>query len=82
MDVNQEKLMESYDCRARLSLRVDTQIHHAGRSQAGHRSSTAPRDRNQCCLLEVRRHQVQEKRGFPGRHRVCQPPGMLLETQR
>lgn len=56
---------------------VNTQIHHAGRSQVGHRSSAAPCDRNQRRLLEVRGHQVQEKRGFPGRHRVCQPPGMF-----
>lgn len=59
-----------------------SQIHHAGRSQAGHGRSAAPCHGHQRRLLEVRGHQVQEERGFPGRHRVCQPPGMFLEGPR
>lgn len=51
------------------------QIYHPGGAQARHQRPSPPSDGDQRRLLEVRGHQVQEERGLPGRHWVCEPPG-------
>ena len=48
------------------------QVHHTGWPQTRDCPAT-PDGRHQCRLVALGRHQIQEERGVPGRHRIRQP---------